>query len=264
MKKKVFIFLGFIFVFYPFFWNNRYTVYQYLYPESESHKENVITCDTLSQLAYSENPEIGYTIYIYENDILVPYLVLENSYSENNDTLLLRKYVLKEPLPMCSEDKHSAFYSESWLDNYLNTDFLTLLKNKENVLLTNIICWVGPYDKTEIFERKIFLLSEKESGEHEPWVEEGEKLEYFDVKRSDLNKRRIAYSESGEAIRWWLRTPSTVYGGCSCFIAPEGDRGSASRWQYAYGVRPAFCMAADTPITKVEYNGEQIYVIEET
>ena len=56
-------------------------------------KSNKYSNDTIGSLAYNytKNEEI---VYLLEDGKYIPYIVLHNNYSNNSDTLLLRKNVI--------------------------------------------------------------------------------------------------------------------------------------------------------------------------
>ena len=61
-----------------------------------------IIVEKLEDIAYDVNPSGEYTVYLEENGIYKPYLVLTNNY--NGNCLLLRKHVLNENM-FCLKDK---------------------------------------------------------------------------------------------------------------------------------------------------------------
>ena len=93
---------------------------------SGCHSRKEVT--KISDLAYDENKESGYTVYIQENSKYVPYLVLTNNY--NGNTLLLRKDILDE---LRAYNDYFAYYKDSIIDKYLNNEFYNLLGEKEYI-----------------------------------------------------------------------------------------------------------------------------------
>lgn len=95
-------------------------------------------------------------------------------------------------------------------------------------------------------DTRMFLLSYTETGfSGESWANvEGAVLDYFN---GASNADRIAYRD-GNAIGWWLRSPSTH--GNTNFVRVT-NTGSAGTLMYtsATGVRPAFILPSDFDVT---------------
>ena len=226
---------------------------------------------TISNIAYDVNKKSGYTIYLSENEILTPYLVLTNDYDGN--VLLVRKHLLDELKPYKNENQSHvpSYYEGSQIDIYLNDIFFNSLaasiKEKivdSTVMITDIESIGFEGTDTYSIQRKIFLLSYTETAQEESPVDavEGTPLRFF---KDNIDAVRSTLS-SGEYMSWWLRTPDTssfniVYG-----ISPDGYVGVCSvggaEGTYDNGVRPAFCLPKDTVIHKGDVNGEEVYVIQ--
>ena len=80
---------------------------------------------TISDIAYDVDRSMGYTVYINENNILIPYLVLTGNYYGN--VLLLRKFLLDESHLYNSD---SGYYHGSLVDSFLNETFLTQINQE--------------------------------------------------------------------------------------------------------------------------------------
>ena len=214
---------------------------------------------TVSDIAYDVDKSRGYTVYIKENSLDVPYLVLTKKY--NGNVLLLRKSLLDE-LQLFND--YSGYYPESIVDKFLNEIFFAQLdpKLRDSIAVSEIaitaesslgICGLD----TELATRKIFLLSYTEIGREAQSTAcvEGIPLKYF----MDDDSRIIAYRQN-EATSWWLRTSYTWYD-CSAFgVSPDGTVGGGGVY-YENGVRPAFCLMPETPIYEDTINGAEIYLI---
>lgn len=242
------------------------------------YKEN-----TVGYISYDNNPKLGYTIYIEENNEYVPYLVLSNDYKGN--TLFLRKYVLDEPKPyrlvyndLNDGGRFSAYYENNFIDNFLSNEFINSLSSKTREVITESEITItakqslGVFGKeTTTIKRKIFLLSFSElNGRSRTLLKEANPLTYF---KSD-NKNRIAYDSKGEACNWWLRTPGTGANVTVCAVAPDGTVGPGGTIKPKSNgngmepiecwVRPAFCIPSNIGIKKI-YNkkmNEEIYVLD--
>ncbi len=221
---------------------------------------------TLGELAYDENIELGYTVYLKENDTYVPYLVLTSDYNEH--ALLLRKELLEEN-HVFHEDGYgyASYYKDSAIDRFLNEEFVQLLEPEiqEAIVESEIIITakesIGKAgEETELIERKVFLLSYAELGFtlFGATLKEGEALSYF-----QNPKNRIGYKKD-IATGWLLRSPAVHYFNMASGINKEGGYGGANA-EKAYGVRPAFCLsdALEVELRDDIVEGETVYVIKE-
>jgi hypothetical protein len=189
---------------------------------------------TISGLAYDDEPLTGYTVYIEEGGIYTPYLVLTNDY--NGETLLLRKEVMSENRML---NFYYSYYENSFIDNYLNTEFLELLNPHLQDIVVNSTIIITEKDRTDIgkgwydklpmeIERKVFLLAMSEIGIKV--VEgvmnvEGKSLKYFWL----FPHTRIAYT-AGQPQAWMLRTTNNAFAGDISHgsVGPEAEIGSGA------------------------------------
>ena len=211
----------------------------------------------LGDLAYTEEKEeLEYTLFIPEDDTLVPYLVLTDDYNNTGNCLLLRKYLLDETSIFNVNAPYSGYYENSEIDQMLEQDFLRKLSPDaaDLVVPTEIPITAreslhGGGDSVIEIERKVFLLSATEVGKPRlrTILTEGEALKYL-----YNNEQRIACFETGEAVPWWLRTPSVAHDNVVCGVGSNGIIGIGGvgtiNGDEKNGVRPAFCMPADIPI----------------
>jgi len=92
---------------------------------------------TIADIAYDvRNRGADYRIYLQENGRFVPYLVLTANYSGSRNALLLREHLLDReiafnPSPrghgLWAWQDFGAYYSDSNIDNFLNTEFISTL-----------------------------------------------------------------------------------------------------------------------------------------
>ena len=223
---------------------------------------------TINDIAYDVNEKLGYTIYLSENESLIPYLVLSNDY--DGHVLLVRKHLLDEMKPFNSQSPVPSYYGDSQIDSFLNDVFINSLavSTKEiivdsNVIITDIESIGGVGTDTHNIPRKIFLLSYTEAAQEESLVNavEGTPLKYF---KDDIDAVR-ATTSIGEYKSWWLRTPNTAYFNTVYGISTDGYVGVCSvggtEGTYDNGVRPAFCLPKDTVIHQGNVNGEVVYML---
>ena len=139
-------------------------------------------CRVVSDLAYDKNKKGDHLVYIREGHELVPFLVLTSDY--NGETLLLRKEVLKMNMQINS---YEAYYENSFMDDYLNHEYIRQLPDGMPVLESEIkitdekslgVSGTG----TKSIKRKIFLLAYSEVMEDQNIDEgsEGTFLRFFE------------------------------------------------------------------------------------
>ena len=224
--------------------------------------------DLIINNLYIINNEQYNSIYIKQNDDYIQYLILTNNY--NGDCLLLRKYILDEPMIYNHENKtNKSYYENSYIDLYLNNEFFDKFSDtlKKQIVETNITITTKDSlgiggNTTMNIKRKIFILSYTEvcGIESSSRPTEGKALNYFNT-----NESRIAKNEQNNIDSWWLRTPVTGSSLVVCAIGNNGIIGHSAILDYkgevVNGVRPAFCLPRDTPISVGEVNGEKAYFI---
>lgn len=198
---------------------------------------------TVSDLAYGHSGATNY-VYVLENGKYTPFLVLTDDYGGN--TMLLRRDVINENRRM---SEYSSYYADSEIDVYLNEEYCRSLTEITEYIPTSkieITCddALGTSgSETETIDRKVFLLSCNEVGISDSVniAAEGEMLEYF----KDEDNRLAHLNE--EPSSWWLRTPNTYYLSCTYVIGDNNKIGYTNAYDLN-GIRPAFCIAGDTPI----------------
>ena len=80
--------------------------------------------DTIADIAYDVAKKFGYTVYLRENGVYEPYLVLTDDYEGEGNVLLLRQYLMDEKRQY---DHGSDNYDDSLIDQYLNGEFMEML-----------------------------------------------------------------------------------------------------------------------------------------
>lgn len=226
---------------------------------------------TIESIAYDEKSNEECLVYIKENNVYEPYLVITSDYDGN--VLLLRKYLLADTMPFNENERHmwanheyGAYYEDSSIDKYLNTEFFNILDQsvKDSIVSSNIIItdkrsMDNEGDITKTISRKVFLLSLKEldGPKSRASVEEGKALKYF----KDDYSRRVADLPNGEKSAYWTRTPE-IWETYNVITISNGS--GAGGADIDSGVRPAFCMKRDTEITQSEnvVSEQTVYVIE--
>jgi hypothetical protein len=246
--------------------------------------------DTLDDIVYrneTQDPE-EYKIYIQEHEDgpYEPYLVLEGDY--DGGVLLLRYFLLDETMEyrrkgVSKPDKTPgvgiSYYPDSDIDDYLCDTFLPSLAPdlQERVLETSIlVADVENYTKNgeggkirertvEAIQSKIFLLSATEMNVRVGLIAglEGEYLRYF-----ERQNNYSATFRDGKVESYWLRSAVLGQNDGAWYIGQALLNG---RWfagggpemgpHVHYALRPAFCLAPDTAITRAEVDGAERYVL---
>ena len=220
----------------------------------DSNKEPTI----ISDIAYDVNSKSDNIIYVNENGIYTPFIVLTDNY--NGNTLLLREELLREPMQI---NDYYSYYEYSTIDNYLNNEYLDSLKESDDLILESNIeiaseeSTISPVEETISITRKVFLLSCTELNyKKTTFCAEGKPLKYF-----ENYENRIAY-RNGERKSWWTRTAERGYKCCTIGIGPENSMGFGNS-SSQNGIRPAFCVSPSTEIIKRNdiIQGKTVYCI---
>ena len=230
----------------------------------------------LKNLAYDEGAKEA-RVYIKENEVFVPYLVITSDYSGDENVLLLREYVLpelrqyEEHGEFWAQDEYGSYYENSSIDEFLNTDFLSSLSNevKENIVdseieVTDKESYTEWNYKTHEINRKIFLLSAVELGiegvDGLTTAKEGMPLDYF-YEAEYVTK--VAAMEQGTSCPYWTRTPQ-LWEKCTVVMVGVEAVGSSTA-DICAGVRPVFCLSGQTKVKESSevIEGECVYIIEQ-
>ena len=225
---------------------------------------------TLGALAYDANKQHGYTVYIEEETGYHPYLVLTKNYGKTQSVLLLRKYVLEEPQPFNIAHYRDSYYGRSYIDQYLNEDYLdTLSQDVRNQIRTSpveimaLTAWGRngrDVPEKEEIRRRVFLLSYIETalGPGKGYIQEGKALKYF----KDYQARAVTTKADGTPSNWMLRTGTLGLAESNNVIGFELSVGIMPS-RAPVGVRPAFCLNQKTKVVKSSevIEGETVYVL---
>ena len=232
---------------------------------------------TIADIAYDvRNRGADYRVFLKEDGLFVPYLVLTANYSGSGNVLLLREYLLDQEVPFNHSPRgHSlwawqdfgAYYPDSNIDNFLNTEFASTLC--EAVITAMMPSDIVVTDKSSmgvtgrtanVITRDIFLLSLRELGIPDPStsVPEGERLRFF---RGVFHTDRVARFSNGIESPYWTRTPQT-WETYTVFAIGTNAVGAGSADGYI-GVRPAFALCRYTAITISTdiISGETVFVL---
>lgn len=229
-----------------------------------------------------------YTVYIEEYGELTPYLVLTQNYQQTFRVLLLRKYLLSEP--MMFHRANTTRYDSSELDLWLDSAFLERFNDDilSLISLVNIEMWDGEtnrarvpirrgsyrtlpaWENTVLRPRRAFILSYSELGLRidDLAPDEGQTLAYF---RNNRHRRARHIDDPEQFQGYWTRSrradrPSLFFGEiqrtANIGIVNSNGRASRRNWNSEQFVRPAFVMPRDTPIERHKMeDGRVVYII---
>jgi len=216
----------------------------------------------VGDLAFDVTNSACCEIFVPEDMGLSPYLVLTSRYGgKDGYCLLLRKELLPN-LVKYGTMPEAPYYGTCYIDSYLNSEFaeflsdevIALVLNTDIVITASSSIW---YDGSELesISRRFFLLSATECGfkSYASPLVEGEPIAYFD---NDI--RRIV-KLNNEATAWWLRTPNTKNAFAWC-VSYTGDM-TFLDIETELGVRPAFCLPAETPVIAFNVDGVNHYLL---
>ena len=210
----------------------------------------------LGDLAWSEAAEeAACTVLLPEGAQLVPYLVLTKNYGGTGCALLLRETVLPEPYIFNPNENYGAYYENSAADVYLQETFAAALGvTPETVPVEITACdsLHGQGQTVVTIQRQVFLLSALEAGcgSGRTFLGEGNPMAWFEDP-----DHRIARTETGDAVTWWLRTPCAWYDNVVCCVNTEGvmvfcGLGGITEADSRFFLRPALCLPADTKVVR--------------
>lgn len=221
----------------------------------------------IKNIAYDVVPASGYTVYIKEQGIYRPFLVLTAKYHGN--VLLLRQHVMNTYREINDEKTYTSYYANSEIDQYLNDEYLQKLSagiqqqivdSKINIVAKESLGINGM--KVDTIGRKVFLLAISEVGYGKAIdfiPNEGTPLHYFDLGLKSCG----VTTDDGKMASWVLRTPYTTYQMAVCILDGKGEMGIRNAWDKS-GVRPAFCVSPDAKISlsKTTVPGKSVYIMD--
>lgn len=229
--------------------------------EGGSDKMPIDAYDTLAGLSYEEGKnEADYTIMIEENGDMIPYYVLTGNYNGSRSCLLLRKNLLQEDIPYCTDEYPNVYYDGCYVNHYLNSEFANRftpeflkLVEETDVPFTGSEGLTAKDHKIDTLKARFFILSkyEVEGTSSTIFKAEGEELDYFDDRKNLLAAKD---SDESRYASWWLRTVCLMDESVISAVADDTAVGIVGIYgpmgAYLKGVRPAFCVAADSAVEK--------------
>lgn len=208
----------------------------------------------LKDIVYNKNnSDDDFTLYIKENDVYVPYIVISDDYG--GGVLVVRKYLLDAHTHFNAQKSYGSaggYYPNSHVDQYLTDVFLpqlsaamqeAILQTPVEVSTVRTVTSGGAVGETETISRKVFLLSATEMNIKTGMAgREGKALSYF-----KNSKSYVVCTEDGQADAYWLRSAYLWDDIQAWVIGADGKYGGGSV-SLSYSLRPAFCLSKDTRI----------------
>ena len=239
--------------------NTSEPIHEVVTPEIDKEKINSITKISDLCIVNPETQELtDYIVYVSENGVYTPYMVLSNDY--DGKTLLLRANVLGDPVFCYGEG--AAGYEGSLGDTMVNNDvFNTLSEGVRGIVSdTNIDVLSsdgaasGDVSAVKTIQRKMFLLSATEfEAAAEGAPVEGKGLSAFDPRKDGSGNSKI-YSSMSELDppndKYWTRTVIPANGAVNyCAVSIKGEVETAPMAPDAMKyLRPAFCVPSDSEV----------------
>lgn len=201
------------------------------------------TLFALSQRVILNNVALGTEIGLYENGVLVPFIVVRKSYEGNDRVLVVRKNAYKVD-SLLAEDEY--FYTDCKTDLWLNNEYTAILDEATRSVLSEVTVDVSVSGMLSSIKRKVFLLSTYEYNV-EPSLGryEGDGVPYFDT-----NEKRIVMF-NGSLIDHYTRTVDSDAGENGAeLITATGVYGETTNAATTLaGIRPAFTLPLDYEAT---------------
>lgn len=187
---------------------------------------------TLGTLAYGDK------VYIQINTTYHPFLVIgKGNHGTGMTTLLLKDYAGYTTYSVYRTSP-AAQYEGGTLDAAMNTTFYGKIAAAHQALLQNVnISVYTTANGYYTIARKVFALSEAETGCTVAAYAEGTRCEYFDIDDDGLNTKRDSFLDAGVSQSWWTRTwlssSSARQVNSSGYLGSQSQSGSTSKHRAA-------------------------------
>ena len=212
----------------------------------------------LKDLAYTENSFYDNIVYINQNGVLTPFLILT---FDGNNCLLLSKYLLEISMPFNNKLNNNYEYFESDIDYFLNNNYYNSFNNfiRSKIIDYDIHDFnLIPNNENNInLKRYIFLLSSNDINNTPALDSVYYKQPLFFYNYVD---NRIGSFKSGYIYRWWLRSSNKYFLNHKLYISEYGSIESAEVIEHL-GIRPAFYLPGDMQISTYFFNNKYFYCI---
>lgn len=186
---------------------------------------------------------IGGEIGLYENGILVPFVLVAKNYGSNGRNLVVRKNCFStEPMMSQGDD----YYENCRVDRWLNEEYLTYLDAATQTYITAITIKSGDAYGLKDLSRKAFLLSTAEYG----LVPISSRYEGSTITYFNSDERRISRYD-GIPVRHYTRTVDSSAGvnATNAITATGAVTHITSAVTTRCGIRPAFTLPSSLEVT---------------
>ena len=198
----------------------------------------------MTQRTALENVAVGTEIGLYENGVLVPFIVLSKAYDNSGRVLVVRKNCYKMDTLF---DAGENFYTDCKTDKWLSNEYIACLDEATQGVLATVSLDIAVANKLTTIPRKVFLLSAWEYNARYTQVGqyEGEVLTYFDT-----NDKRVA-KYLGSPVIHYTRTISYTSGDddCDAISATGTVVAETDPVTVLHGIRPAFTLPLGFEVT---------------
>lgn len=186
---------------------------------------------------------IGQEIYLYEGDVLTPFIVVEKDYVKSGNVIVMRKY----PLPPDILGTSLASYINSPLDTYLDGTYSRILGAQYSPIMLAASNMNGTSNSDD---RKIFIPSYAELTGNSVTVagrtvKEGSQFTYFSSGNS------VICTHNGIGVNYFLRTPYSL---SSFYIVTLSGGYSFSSYTDAQYIRPFVSLSSSSSVYKKIFN----------
>lgn len=198
---------------------------------------------TITQRTALENVTVGAEIGLYENGVLVPFIVVDKSYETTGRVLVVRKNCYKIDTLL---EGNESIYVGTKTDKWLKDEYVTYFDEATKGVLIDVPVPVAYGSTITLMTRKAFLLSSYEYGlSPVSGMYEGSPTEYFNT-----NARRVA-KYLGSPVNYYTRTVSPTSGDNDCDIVDTSGLivRETDPVNKLWGIRPAITLPLGFEVT---------------
>ena len=185
---------------------------------------------------------VGTIIGLYENGVLVPFIVLHTGYPNSGRVLVVRKNCIMLDVIRNSGE---TFYENCKIDVWLDNEYPPMLDRATQGVIAAVPIYVGIYGGQGQINRKVFLLSLGDYQLSFSGVNANEgsaSVRYF-----SSTDRKIATLD-GTPVNHWTRSAET-YGKAFAYVTANGTASTNEGYSFPAGIRPAFTLPVDFEVT---------------
>jgi hypothetical protein len=187
---------------------------------------------------------VGGEIGLYENGVLVPFILLAKNFESSGRNLVIRKNCFSLDTMMAQGDD---FYENCKIDRWLNEEYLTYLDGATQTYITAITIKSGDAYGFKDLSRKAFLLSTAEYGLVPISSRyEGSTIPYFSANA----ERRISRYDGTPVVHYTRTVDSSVGVNDTNAVTEKGEAVHITNPNTRRcGIRPAFTLPNSLQVT---------------